>query len=84
MGARLPASDSADLAWFVREAWPSPTSGVALTMGALQPGEALEVLVQSDSLVVFGDGLEADRMTATWGQTVRLAVSERRLRLVVP
>jgi hypothetical protein len=81
-GAALPAPDSADLAWFVREAWPSPTSGVGLTMGALRPGEGLEVLVQSDSLVVFGDGLEADRLTATWGQTVRLAVSERRLRLV--
>ena len=82
-GAPLPGPDSADLAWFVREAWPSPTSGVALTMGALHPGEGLEVLVQSDSLVVFGDGLEADRLTATWGQTVRLAVSERRLRLVL-
>lgn len=82
-GTTLPTPDSAELAWFVREAWPSPTSGVALTMGALRPGEALEVLVQSDSLVVFGDGLESDRLTATWGQTVRLAVAERRLRLVV-
>lgn len=82
-GVALPGASSSDLAWFVREAWPSPTSGVALTMGALHPGEGLEVLVQSDSLVVFGDGLEADRLTATWGQTVRLAVSERRLRLVV-
>ena len=83
-GAALPGADSADLAWFVREAWPSPTSGTSLTMGVLHPGEALEVLVQSDSLVVFGDGLEPDRLTATWGQSVRLAVSERRLRLVLP
>lgn len=78
----LPAPASDDLAWFVREAWPSPATGTGLTSGRLSPGEGLEVVVQSDSLVTFGDGLEADRLTATWGQTVRVGVSDRRLRLV--
>lgn len=79
----LPAPDAAALAWFVREAWPSPTTGAELTAGLLEPGAALEVAVESDELVVFGDGLEADRLTATWGQTVTLDVSERRLHLVL-
>ena len=82
-GLALPAPDSADLAWFVREAWPSPVTGADLTDGLLHGDEGLEVLVQSDSLVVFGDGLEADRLTATWGQTVHLAAADRRLRLVL-
>lgn len=79
----LPAPGAAQLAWFVREAWPSPTTGAQLTAGVLEPGERLAVVVESDALVVFGDGLEADRLTATWGQTVTLDVSERRLHLVL-
>ena len=79
----LPGEASADLAWFVREAWPSPFTGTDLTSGLLTEGNGVEVLVQSDALVAFGDGLEADRLQANWGQTVRLQASPRRLQLVV-
>jgi hypothetical protein len=79
----LPAPGAAELAWFVREAWPSPTTGAGLTAGLLEPGAPLTVVVESDALVVFGDGLEADRLTATWGQSVTLDLSERRLHLVL-
>ena len=79
----LPPVDSDDLAWFVREAWPSPVTGVELTWGFVAPGQQLELVVQTDSLVVFGDGLEADRLTATWSQTVRISTSGRRLQLVL-
>ncbi|GIG35815.1 hypothetical protein Cpa01nite_11960 [Cellulomonas pakistanensis] len=79
----LPAPGAPVLAWFVREAWPSPTTGAGLTAGLLEPGAGLEIAVESDELVVFGDGLEADRLTATWGQSVTLDVSERRLHLVL-
>jgi NAD kinase len=79
----LPAPGAAELAWFVREAWPSPTTGAELTAGLLEPGAPLTVVVEADALVVFGDGLEADRLTATWGQSVTLDLSERRLHLVL-
>lgn len=78
----LPAAADRALAWFVREAWPSPVTGTQLTGGLLGDGQTLDLVVESDALVVFGDGLEADRLTATWGQTVTVALSGRALRLV--
>jgi len=78
----LPAPVDRRLAWFVREAWPSPATGTALTGGALAAGQELTVVVESDALVVFGDGLEADRLTATWGQAVTIALADRALHIV--
>jgi len=78
----LPAPTEARLAWFVREAWPSPATGTALTEGSLADGEVLEVTAESDQLVLFGDGVESDTVPLTWGQTARLRVSPRSLRLL--
>lgn len=80
--AALPGATEPALAWFVREAWPSPSTGTRLTEGRCAGDAALEVLVEHEELVVFGDGLEADRLTPTWGQTVLLRPATRRLRLV--
>jgi hypothetical protein len=79
---QLPSADQRWLAWFVREAWPSPTTGTDLVQGALGPDDELTVVVESDALVVFGDGLESDRLTATWGQQVTITLSPRTMHLV--
>ena len=79
----LPAPDTRGLGWFVREAWPSPTTGADLTEGVLEGDESLTVLVRSESLVVFGDGMEADRIQLAWGQTVTITPAARTLRLVM-
>jgi NAD kinase len=79
----LPAPTDRGLGWFVREAWPSPTSGADLTQGVTEGDQALKVLVRSESLVIFGDGMEADRVSLSWGQTVTIAPAGRTLRLVV-
>ncbi|MEU3747185.1 MULTISPECIES: hypothetical protein [Streptomyces] len=78
----LPAPADARLAWFVREAWPSPTTGTSRVEGLLDAGQGLRLTVESDRLVAFGDGVESDALHLTWGQTVRLAAAEDRLRLV--
>lgn len=78
---RLPEPTESRLAWFVREAWPSPVTGTALTEGDLAE-EPLTVTVESDRLVAFGDGMEADTVEVTRGQRVQIQVAARRLRLV--
>ncbi|MFK4298468.1 NAD kinase [Arthrobacter sp. GAS37] len=81
-GRTLPTPTDSRLAWFVREAWPSPITGASLTEGALEAGETLRITVASDQLVVFGDGMEEDRLTASWGQEITVQLGERPLRLV--
>lgn len=78
----LPAPDDRRLLWFVREAWPSPTTGTSLVSGALTPTDRLRLTVESDRLIAFGDGMESDALTLTWGQTVHVGVSATRLRLL--
>ncbi|SNU01314.1 NAD kinase [Ruaniaceae bacterium KH17] len=76
----LPAPGSADLAYFVREAWPSPSTGTSLVAGLIEPDGEVRLRSQS-SLVAFGDGIERDHLRIEWGQEVTLRRSKRTLRL---
>jgi hypothetical protein len=80
---RLPLPEDRQLAWFVREAWPSPATGTTMTEGSLQATDCLYVTVESDRVVTFGDGIEPDAVSLAWGQSVQIRVAEQRLRLVV-
>ncbi|MEU5259092.1 hypothetical protein [Amycolatopsis sp. NPDC021455] len=80
-GLRLPAPGEARLVWFVREAWPSPATGTTHTEGELTKAP-LTVEVESDRLVAFGDGLEADTVALTRGQTATFAPAAKTVRLV--
>jgi len=77
----LPAADSDHLRWYIREAWPSPSTGRTLTDGTLAADENLEFVVASDNLVLFGDGMESDHLTVGWGQRVVVRSSSRVLYL---
>lgn len=71
------------LAWFVREAWPSPTTGTTLVHGTLSRDTTLSLTIESEGLVAFGDGIEADRLVLSWGERVDLGIAGKVLRLVV-
>jgi hypothetical protein len=80
-GLELPRPDEDRLAWFVREAWPSPATGTTLVEGELGLGDELRIVAETDGLVAFGDGIESDRLTLGWGQEARLRLAGERLRL---
>jgi hypothetical protein len=80
--ARLPDPAEDRLAWFVREAWPSPATGTALTEGFLDERTSLYLAVESDQVVIFGDGIESDFVVASWGQRIQIHEGPVKLRLV--
>ncbi len=79
----LPGPGDPRLAFFVREAWPSPVTGAELTAGLLEAGNTLELTSELDEGVIFGDGIEDDRLDFRWGLRARVGVARRTLALVV-
>lgn len=79
----LPAPGDRRLAVFVREAWPSVATGASLTDGELVEGDALDVVSEmNEDGVLFGDGIEADRIELRYGMRATVRVARERLRLV--
>ena len=80
IGLDLPQPHDGRFAYFVREAWPSLATGTSLTAGIV---ERLTVVCElGEGGVVFGDGIEADRVAVDWGQRIEIGASGRTLRLV--
>ena len=78
----LPGPLDAELAFFVREAWASVTTGAALVDGRIARGQRLLVTSEmNDGGTVFGDGIEADRLELGFGQTVELERAEQWMQL---
>ena len=79
-----PPSERA-LAWFVREPFPSVSTGTSLDHGLLSEGERLTIYSEmGEGGVVFADGIESDRLDFLSGQVLTLGLAERSLNLVVP
>lgn len=80
---QLPSPIEQQLAFLVREAWPSVGSETAYTEGLIESGSNLTIVSEMEQGgVVFGDGLESDRLLLRWGQEVNVGVAGQTLRLV--
>ena len=79
----LPAPQEPDLAFFVREAWPSSVTGTTLTAGRISAANRLTITCElGEGGTVFGDGIEADHVAVDWGQRIEIGAASRTLRLV--
>ncbi len=78
-----PAPTESALTLFVREAWPSIDTGADLTEAVIE-ATPVEITSRMESGgVVFGDGIESDRLDLPWGAHATIGVSEQRLQLVL-
>ncbi len=79
----LPAPADRELAFFVREAWPSSVTATTLTAGRITASRRLAIVCElGEGGTVFGDGIEADRVSVDWGQRIEIGAASRTLRLV--
>jgi NAD kinase len=85
LAASPPAPSERALAWFVREPFPSVSTGTSLDHGLLVEGERLTLFSEmGEGGVAFADGIETDRLDFLSGQVLTLGLAERSLHLVVP
>lgn len=79
----LPNPTDRQLAFFVREAWPSRTTGTTLSQGLVDGSHPLELISEmNDEGVLFGDGIEDDHLEFVWGMRATLTTAPECLKLV--
>jgi NAD kinase len=79
----LPQPCDAALIMLVREAFPGPGYGVDLTTALIGADETVGVSsAMGEGGVVFGDGIEDDHLTFTWGRVAIIRRAGTPLRLV--
>ena len=81
----LPIPEQRQLAWFVREPFPSVYTGTKLDSGILESGGQLMIHSEMGTGgVIFADGIEADHLQFLDGHMVRIGVASTTLNLLVP
>jgi len=81
----LPRPDEPRVAWFVREPFPSVSTGTKLNFGFLEKDSELVLISEmGEDGVIFGDGIESDRIEFISGQSLRIRLDAQTLRLVMP
>lgn len=86
IGTRIPIRpDTEALAFFVREPFPSVSSGTSIRFGTIDGKNPFRIVSRiNEGGVVFADGIEHDHLGFDWGRSVQVRVAARRLHLVMP
>jgi hypothetical protein len=72
------------LAYFVREPFPSVSTGTAIRAGKLTTSERMTVVSRmNEGGTIFADGIEQDHLNFDWGRSMQVTVSSRHLNLVL-
>lgn len=81
---QLPKPQEKRLAWFVREPFPSVSTQTALDAGTIDASSELSIVSEmSEGGVIFGDGIESDRIEFAAGSAVRITIAAQSLNLLV-
>ena len=72
------------LGFFVREPFPSVSTGTSVRSGKLSGGVLALQSRMNDGGVIFADGIEQDFIAFEWGRQLQVGVSRRKLCLVRP
>ena len=79
----LPTPEDDLLAFYVREAFPSVSTGTTVTSGVIQKNETLKIRSElNEGGVIFGDGIESDYLPFNWGMNASFTVADNKLALV--
>jgi NAD kinase len=80
----LPRPTEQRLAFFVREPFPSRSTGTTIEQGTLTEAESVSISSEMNELgTVFGDGIETDRLEFGWGMRLTIGIAPNRLNLIV-
>lgn len=77
------AWDADHLSYFVREPFPSRTTGTSLVTGEIGAGTMTVLSEMAENGVIFSDGIEADYLEFNAGTRATIGIAERKGRLVV-
>jgi len=81
----LLAPEDRQLAYYVREAFPSNATGTSISTGLLTDQAQLRVRSEiNEGGVIFGDGIESDYLEFNWGVQAEIRVAQQTLELVMP
>ncbi|MEO5376212.1 MAG: hypothetical protein H7832_00275 [Magnetococcus sp. DMHC-6] len=76
--------ESEHLHWYVREPFPSQTTGTGLVIGRIEKGKNLRLISQmAEDGVIFSDGIEEDYISFNSGTEVIISLARKRGYLVV-
>jgi NAD kinase len=79
----LPVPEEDKLAFYVREAFPSVSTGTNVTSGLIQKNQTLTIRSElNEGGVIFGDGIESDYLPFNWGMNASFIVADNKLALV--